>query len=110
MHAGRKESLNLRFAEQGLPLRAVRRAANLIQYSCQWQLYHEKWSWLGAAETEEGRCRLIVFAYFGEFVYPWVEGLYEFAQVYAKFDPYTVPLPARLLAVSPSLEGKAFAP
>ena len=38
-----------------LPLRAVRRAANLIQNSCRWQLYHKKWSWQGAALIEEGR-------------------------------------------------------
>ena len=37
-----------------LPLRAVRRAANLIQNSCRWQLYHKKWSWLASARLRRG--------------------------------------------------------
>ena len=37
-----------------LPLRAVRRAANLIWHSCRWQLYHKKWSWLASARLRRG--------------------------------------------------------
>ena len=39
---------------QKLPLRAVRRAANLIWHSCRWQLCHKKWSWLASARLRRG--------------------------------------------------------
>ena len=41
-------------AVKKLPLRAVRRAANLIWHSCRWQLYHKKWSWLASARLRRG--------------------------------------------------------
>ena len=41
-------------AVKKLPLRAVRRAANGIKYSCRWQLYHKKWSWLASARLRRG--------------------------------------------------------